>query len=340
MKKKVLHLLASNSYSGAENVVCTIIDNCSDKYDMYYCSPDGTIRDILEKRNIKFIPLKRLSIFELKKIIKDYNIDIIHAHDYKASFSAGLINFKGKIISQLHCNYDFCSSWNLYTISYALVMRKFYKIVAVSKEIVDNACFLKKHQDKVIVIDNVIDKLRVINKSNDFKCKGYDLIYVGRLTKIKRPELVIEITKRLKEIKLDIKTCIIGKGELEEKCRELVNKYSLEDNVELLGFQENPFPYIANSKVGILPSLHEGLPMSVIESLILKVPVLNSGVDGLGVLFKDNPIFICSSIDEYCSKIINILDGNLNLSNECEIIIQDCIDLKKYRKKFIKIYEK
>ena len=55
MRKNVLHLLASNSYSGAENVVCTIIDNCSDKYDMYYCSPDGPIRDILEKRNIKFI---------------------------------------------------------------------------------------------------------------------------------------------------------------------------------------------------------------------------------------------------------------------------------------------
>ena len=30
MKKKVLHLLASNSYSGAENVVVTIINNCSD----------------------------------------------------------------------------------------------------------------------------------------------------------------------------------------------------------------------------------------------------------------------------------------------------------------------
>ena len=55
MKKRVLHLLASNSYSGAENVVCTIIDNCSE-YDMYYCSPDGPIRKSLEDRKINFIP--------------------------------------------------------------------------------------------------------------------------------------------------------------------------------------------------------------------------------------------------------------------------------------------
>ena len=64
MKKNILHLLASNSYSGAENVVCTIIDNFNE-YNMYYCSPDGPIKKTLEDRNIKFIPLKRLSILKI-----------------------------------------------------------------------------------------------------------------------------------------------------------------------------------------------------------------------------------------------------------------------------------
>ena len=36
---KVLHLLASRIYSGAENVVCTIIENFTDEFDMAYCSP-------------------------------------------------------------------------------------------------------------------------------------------------------------------------------------------------------------------------------------------------------------------------------------------------------------
>ena len=43
MKKKVLHILASNSFSGAENVVCTIVKNMTDEYDMYYCCPQGDI---------------------------------------------------------------------------------------------------------------------------------------------------------------------------------------------------------------------------------------------------------------------------------------------------------
>ena len=339
MKKKVLHLLFSNSYSGAENVACTIMDNTKDKYDVYYCSPIGPIEEILKERNNKYIPIKKFNIFEIKKIIKNNNFDIIHAHDYKASFIVSLINFKGKIISQLHCNYDFCSSWNLYTISYALVMRNFSKIIAVSREIVDNACFLKKHKDKVVVIDNVIDKKRVLDKSIEFKTEKYDLIYVGRITKIKRPELIIEITKEIKNKFPNIKVCIIGKGELEEQCSKLIQKYNLEDNIEMLGFKENPFPYVLNSKISILPSLHEGLPMSVIESLILGVPVLNSGVDGLGILFKDYKEFICNSNEEYIDNIINILEGRLDLSKDCKKIIAAYVDINEYKKKIIDVYK-
>ena len=77
MKKKVLHLLVTNKYSGAENVACSIIENASDKYDMYYCSPKGDIEEILKSRNIKYIPLKRLSLFKIRKILKNNHFDII-----------------------------------------------------------------------------------------------------------------------------------------------------------------------------------------------------------------------------------------------------------------------
>lgn len=338
MKKKVLHLLFTNSYSGAENVAMTIIENASEKYDMYYCCPKGPIEKILKIRKIKYVPINKFSWFEVKRVLKNNHFDIIHAHDYKASFLVGLIKFDGKVISQLHCNYDFCSSWNLYTMAYYMVIKKFSKIVAVSKEIVDNAIFLKQHREKVVVIDNVIDKKRVINKSHEFESKKYDLIYVGRLNKIKRPELVIEITRKLKKSIPNIKTCIIGKGELDSVCMELINKYNLHDNVDMLGFCENPFPYMKNSKIGLLPSLHEGLPMTVIESLILNVPVLNGGVDGLSILFKDYPDFICNTVDEYCEKILKILNGELDLKKDCELIIEKSVDIKGYINKFLDIY--
>ena len=45
-QKNILHLLSSNKYSGAENVACTIIKNT--KENIYYCSPNGPIKENLE----------------------------------------------------------------------------------------------------------------------------------------------------------------------------------------------------------------------------------------------------------------------------------------------------
>ena len=77
MEKKILHLLASNSYSGAENVACTIIENLSGEYDMVYCCPRGTIEENLGEKRIRFLPLKKLSFFEVNRAIREYKPDII-----------------------------------------------------------------------------------------------------------------------------------------------------------------------------------------------------------------------------------------------------------------------
>ena len=338
-KKKVLHLLPSNSFSGAENVACTIIENNS-KYDMYYCCPRGPIETILKDRKINYIPISKLRPYNVKKICLENHIDIIHAHDYKASFCAALSGFKGKIISQLHVNWEFSKKWNLYTILYRLVMHRFVKIIAVSQEVVDDAIFAKNDMSKFVVITNVVDKKRVIEKSCEFKTNSsYDLIFVARIEPVKNPLTVIEITNKLYQKYKNIKTCMIGAGSLENDCRDLIHKYGLENTIDFLGFQTNPFPYIKNSKIALLPSTHEGLPMSVIECMILNVPVLNSGVDGLATLFENNPDYICKNIDEYCERISLILDKKLNLEKKCQSIICDAVDMKKYIDKVNGVYE-
>lgn len=335
--KKVLHLLPSNKFSGAENVVCTIIQN-DKEYDMYYCSPRGDIEKSLDERGIKYIPIEKFKPSYLKKICKEYGIDIIHAHDYKASLLAAFSGFKGKIISHLHTNWDFNTSWNIYTILYNCIIKKFDKIIAVAPAILEEAVYAKKNKDKFVVIDNVIDKKRVLEKSRGFVTDAYDLIYVGRLCEVKRPLTMIEIIKKVKKVKPNIKMAIIGAGDMEDECLDLIKKYDLTDNIEMLGFKSNPFPYIKNSKIALLTSKHEGLPMVVIEEMILNVPVLNSGVDGLGKLFEKYPEFICHSISEYKDKVVDILDGKLDLKSKCPVIIEKYVDMENYIAKINKVY--
>ena len=89
----------------------------------------------------------------------------------------------------------------------------------------------------------------------------------------------------------------------------------------------------------MLPSLHEGLPMSVVECMILNVPVLNSGVDGMKTLFQKHPKFICNDVNDYVTKIEDILNGNDLLTNQCQTIIEDYTNIDNYIEKVNKLYE-
>ena len=78
-KRKVLHVLQSSKYSGAENVACTIIkmfNQASDNIIFFYTSPNGKIKDVLNKKNIKYLPMEKLTYFKLKKIINEINLEL------------------------------------------------------------------------------------------------------------------------------------------------------------------------------------------------------------------------------------------------------------------------
>lgn len=335
-KRRVLHLLSSNKFSGAENVACTIISN--DSNECFYCSKEGPIRNTLKEKNITFIPIKRLSVIDINKIIIEYKIDIVHAHDFQASFCAGLCQNKNvKVISHIHCNPDFIKKWNMFSIAYKVISKKFHRIIVVSKETLNGTVFTKYIEDKTIVLDNVVDSKLVLNNSKKFKTEKYDLVFLARLTDLKQPLFYLDIINDLKE--KNIKACLIGDGDLYKDCEEKIKKCNLEKNVSLLGFQSNPFPYVLNSKLAIMPSKFEGLPMSAIECMILGVPVINSGVGGLTNLFINHEDFICHSKEEYINCIINNLNRNKkDLKNECDDIIKKYIDIEGYIINLNKIY--
>ena len=333
--KKVLHLLASNKYSGAENVACTIINNCTERFDMVYCSPRGDIERTLEKMNINFCGLKKLNVTNLNKIIKQYKPDIIHAHDYKASVIAAFSSFKGKIISQLHNNDPLAKIWSLKSFLYSITIRRYQRIIGVSQLVYDEAIFKNKMLDKFIVVYNFVDVNEVIKKSNE-ECheKEYDVFFIGRLTKQKNPIFFIKIINQLKARKPDIRAVMIGEGELKEDCIDEIRRLKLDNQVEMLGFLDNPFPVIKNCKVCIMPSLWEGFGITAIESMILNKPVINSGVGGLKEIFKNKPDLVCQSLDDYCEKAIKYLD----LQDDYEDILKDYTNLPRWKKFYIEAY--
>ena len=328
-KKKVLHVLSSDRFSGAENVACTIIENMLNDYDMVYCSLRGPIENTLKEKNIKYYGLEKLNIKGLKEVIKLYKPDIIHAHDFKASFVCSHFYRKSRIISHIHKNDPKMRTISIKSVLYKVLNYRFYKIVGVSDSILDEYIFNKSIIKKYLTINNYVDKEKIIQLSNEFKVnKKYDLFFFGRLSEEKNPLMFIEIIKKLKD--KTIRSIIIGDGPLYNECKKKIKEYHLEKNIEMVGFKSNPFPFIKASKIGIMPSKFEGFGLTAIETIILGKPILNSGVGGLKEIFKNNSNLICHSVEDYFKKY-----------NEKKIKLDNfnfLVSLEEWKSKINKIY--
>ena len=330
-KKTILHLLSSNSFSGAENVACTIIDLIKDDYNAFYCSPDGEIANTLKNRNIVFLPIKKMRLKDIKKVVLNNQIDIIHAHDFKASLYASMLYKNCFVLSHLHKNDPKMNKLSIKSILYLIESKRFDKIIGVSDSIIDEYIFNYKIKDKYVTLQNFVNKELVTTMANEYQVKKkYDIFFFGRLSEEKNPLEFIRIVHLLNNKK--IRCVMIGDGPLKEKCNELINFYSLNDNIHMIGFKSNPFPYIKASKIGIMPSKFEGFGLTAVEAMILNKPVLNSGVGGLKTIFKNNDYLICNNIEQYISKIDYLL------SNVKKYDYYDIIDDNTFRKKIYEIY--
>ena len=178
-----------------------------------------------------------------------------------------------------------------------------------------------------------MDKKSIEEKAKAYKVdENFDLFFLGRLSTEKNPLSFIEIVHNLDD---KINKCVmIGDGPLKEECIKQINDYSLNNKIEIAGFQSNPFPYIKASKIGIMPSRFEGFGLAAIEASILGKPVLNSGVGGLSEIFKDNKDLICSCINDYVSKVEYYLvhDAKITITN-------DYCDKNNYKNTLMNIYK-
>ena len=124
-----MHILNTSSYSGAENVAITIINNMNSDYECAYVSMDGLIRSVLDKNGITFLPISKMSIREISRIIAIYKPDIIHAHDFTASVVSSLSTRKIPIISHIHNNSPWIKTYHPYSFAYLVTAMKCKKIL-------------------------------------------------------------------------------------------------------------------------------------------------------------------------------------------------------------------
>lgn len=301
---KVMHVLNSRIYSGAEKVVCQIIHAFQGEVEMVYCSPESDIvRKMVEAQGVTYLPMKTMSVSELSRVIREQKPDLIHAHDMRAGFFSALCCGNIPLVSHIHNNAYDARGLSPKTVGYLLAGFRAKHIFWVSQSSFDGYAFHKLFARKSSVLYNVIDTDEIYTKlSQDPNTYDYDLIYVGRLTYQKNPQRLLRLCARLKQDKPDLKVAIVGTGELEEELKTLSQELNLEDTVHFLGFQPNPIKMVACSKAMILTSRWEGTPMCALEAMALGTPVVSTPSDGMKDLLTDGVSGYLTESDEQMAK--------------------------------------
>jgi glycosyltransferase involved in cell wall biosynthesis len=158
--------------------------------------------------------------------------------------------------------------------------------------------------------------------------KEYDVIFVGRLGKEKRIDILLKaILKVKKTYKKEIKAAIVGSGPLLYNLKEMTSDLDLRDNVEFLGWQENVEYYVNKSKLFILTSEREQLPLAMIEAMACGVvPIVPDVGNITDVANHSNSIVVKPlDVDSFSNAVIKLL----NEEDLYKILSQNALDVRK-----------
>jgi glycosyltransferase involved in cell wall biosynthesis len=158
--------------------------------------------------------------------------------------------------------------------------------VTVSKDIketLENNYGFRK--GNISVIHNGIE----VQKMQRMKNNGGTFVIgsAGRLSPVKDYPFMIEISKEVRKITNQIRFQLAGSGPEWPKLHGMIDRYSLSDVFELKGHVDNIADFYRELELYINTSVHEGIPMSILEAMVQGIPIVAPRVGGLAEIIDD-----------------------------------------------------
>jgi glycosyltransferase involved in cell wall biosynthesis len=233
----------------------------------------------------------RYSSFPLLKYIYKNKIETILVFNYELSVVLVILRLvlrlKIKIISRSISTFS-AKMMQFFKLSYwdrfivAPLIKVFYHrvdyVINQSNGMRDDLISLYSHlNEKSSVIFNPIPAhlIDFANKNDLSKIEKENyLLCIGRLEKLKGFHHAIKAFAGIVEKYPYLRLKIVGKGSEEKNLKQIAIDYSVADRVDFEGFTKEIIPYYLHARVTILPSLYEGYPNVLIESISMNTPVI------------------------------------------------------------------
>jgi glycosyltransferase involved in cell wall biosynthesis len=257
------------------------------------------------KSRISYSIIFLLSMIPLYKFIKKNKPDYLIAHLITSLpiFLFTIFSFKTKLILRIsgYPKLNFMRKF-----FWKFCSKNIHIITCPSDELKNQLGKLNIFdKNKIVVLYDSVISLKELNKQKkitlkeDIKKTKY-FLSIGRFTKQKNFDLLINAFNEFLKINSSYKLFIIGEGEEKKKITNKIKKLKLENQVNLLGFKNNVYKYLKNSKAFILSSLWEEMGFVIIEAASCNTPIISSdcpngpseflNYGNAGYLFKNNSI--------------------------------------------------
>jgi len=314
---KIVHVITLSTLGGAQSVVKTLANSQSINNEVIIISGIGRYGWNGLNSNIKIIRIPQLkreiSLLDIIVLIKlfffqiKYKPDVIHLHSSKVGILGRLAFSKKKTIYTVH-GFDSIRIANRKFLFIEKILKyKVAAIVGVSKydlHYLQEEGIIKKSS---YIYNGIEDKLNstksefdndVMTKIKDVKKQFHHIVLcIARDDKQKKIDLFFDIASKF------TKVAFIWIGN--------EHKYDLvSNNVFLFGLVPSASQYLRYADLFILPSNYEGLPMSIIEALSFRIPVVASNVGGISELLNGSNGFVVENdANEFAKKIEMILSN-------------------------------
>lgn len=299
MTIKVLHYVSKMDRAGQETFIMNVFRNINkDKINFdFLCSSNGRgdyddeIRKLggniyhlgsLELRHFKFLAVLFLLKKRLKILVRDHNVFEIHTqHAMDAFFSAMIakkVGFKTVIVHSHNSN-------SLYHPKLHKIFRSFLHLLSVKRF----ACGVDAGKwmfgnDHFTIIKNGIDTREFLfssKKRESVRNKNYwenkiIIGHVGRFNSQKNQLFVVKVFQEFIKLQKNAKLIFIGVGEEQEKIRNYVKNSLIEKDIIFLGVRDDVNKLYQGMDLFLMPSLFEGMPVTLIEAQASSLPCLVS----------------------------------------------------------------
>lgn len=300
---KILFHIETLVSGGAEKVLCNLVNNMDQtKFDITVQTlfPDDPTKYLVDGIHYKYIyPVDNqfnrnlyrieaaLGLVYALHMKDDYDIEIAYLESGPTKVMAASTNKKAKKIAWVHCDFDIAvKDKEAFVQKTSKQYKKFDKIVCVSEKCKDSFVSMFGNDPEVIVIHNVIDDKKILEKAehslpNGVEKRRLTLCTVGRLSVPKNYNRLLKTVYQLHEEGFDFDLWMVGDGELRKQIEEYILEHEMQSYVTLFGFQQNPYTIMKTADLLVCSSDYEGFSTFIAEGLILGKPIITTDCSGM-----------------------------------------------------------